>query len=190
MKKNATVMGTLLLAVATGVRAQQKPTNGIVQGGSAEVRAEVSFTPVLSIQLGSGATNKNGEGTDVVRLDLKTVKDYTKSPGVSRRINKHLAVFSVGSGYSVGATLKASNDNIYKIFRFGLGATEYFTLYPASPTMNDLFTGVSEDAKELDASYAMSTVTAENAKIFNELVGKEGTPKTYSVDITYTIAPN
>jgi len=178
------------LLAAIGVQAQQKTDNTIVVGGSAQVRAEVTFSPVLSIKLGTGATNKNSEGADVVRLDLKTVRDYTAKPGRNRRIAKQLEVFSMGTGYSVSATLKASNNNIYDIFRFGLGVTEYFTLYPAQPTMNDLFTGGPEGVKELDVSYAMSTVTADNAKIFNKLTGKDGLPKAHSVDITYTIAPN
>jgi len=190
MKKNAMILGSLLLVLTTGAQAQQKSAAPVLAQGSAKVRVDVAFKPVLSIKLGSGAVNRNAEGADVFHLSLKTFKNYTEKPGVNRRVNKQLEVFSIGSGYSVGATLKASNDRLYSVFRFGLGTTEYFTLYPASSAMQDLFTGPSEGFKELDASYAMNTVTADNAGVYNELIGKDGKAKTFTLDVTYTIAPN
>jgi len=176
--KNALIVSILLATVATGLRAQ-------TGSGRPTVKATVSFSPVLEIKLGSGAVNKNSDGADLVSLSLKTSNDYTKRPGVSLRVNKQLEVFAIGSGYSVNASVKASDERIFQIFRFGLGTTRFFGHNRASKTLTGLYRGGSEGSMALDASYAMDWLDEGNFKVFNELARKGGT---YTIDITYTIA--
>jgi len=181
--KNAAILFGLLSIAITGARAQEKQ---VVQGGSAKIRAEIAFTPVLHIQLGSGATSKTGEA-DVVNIEANTAQSYRD--GISRTVGKQLEVFSIGTGYAVDAEINAQ-ENVRKVFALALewsGKLE--DLKNISPHMKNLYTGGPDGSRELDAFYRLRRISPENTRAFNDLLGKDGLPKTYSIDVTYTIAP-
>jgi len=194
--KNATILTCLLAMAAAGAGAQEgHPTvepgkAGAVVGGSAKVRAAIAFAPVLHIQLGSGATSKNGEA-DIVNIEAKTAKDYEK--GISRTVGKQLEVFSVGTAYSVDAEVDAPKS-LYSIFALhlkdpGTPLPPMSEVNNAWRNMTHLYTGEPDGKRELDAFYRLRMIYDGNLWAFNDLLGKDGEPKKYSVNITYAIVP-
>jgi len=187
--KNAAILFGLLSMAITGARAQQEPAvpgGETDAGGRAEVRAEIAFAPVLHIQLGSGATSKNGD-VDVVNIEANTARNYRD--GISRRVGKHLEVFSMGTGYAVDAEINAP-ENVRKVFALALewsGKLE--DLKNITPHKKNLYTGGSEGSRELEAFYRLRRISPENTQVFNDLLGQDGKPKTYRIDITYVIVP-
>jgi len=180
--KNATILIGLLSIAAAGARAQEKQD----PNGQAEVRAEIAFAPVLHIQLGSGATSKNGEA-DVVNIEANTAQGYRN--GITMTVKKQLEVFSIGTGYAVDAEINATG-NIRKVFALGLEwSGKVKDLKNISPRMKSLYTGGSDGSRELDASYRRRMIDRDNKQAFNDLLGQDGKPKTYTVDITYVIVP-
>jgi len=178
--RNVAILIGLLWMATTSVRAQDKQATE--PGTEARVRAEVAFTPVLQIGLGSGATSKDGD-TDVVTLDMKTAADYQK--GVEKRVNSQLRVFAVGTGYYLIAGVKG--DNLHKIMQLDVG-TRGYKLTPVSVLDNmRVHGGDPEGEKELDAVYAIKPLSADNLETVKDLAAKG---KTHSVGITYTILPD
>jgi len=194
-------MLTALLGVAAvGAQAQTdklaaEPDKKEIQiGGSAKVQANLTFLPVLHIELGSGATNKNSDSQDVINLSLNTVAAYQK--GANQKAPKQLKVFSVGSGYAVKAELstasgKEQTDALYKIFRFGIAPTGSTVTQKDPAAKEDLLKGPAEGSKELDAEYWILAANApDKVQAINTLLGKDGLSKKHTFDITYSIAPN
>jgi len=190
--KNATVLLGLLAVAATGARAQDK--KDIVVGGRAKVRAEITFAPVLHIQLGVGAKNKESDA-DVVQLDLNSAEDYSKGTE-PKSVKRQLYVFAMGTPWSVDADLvvrgakgNPSNNLFYKILQMSLGAIDHpVKLVDASPKMANIYNGKPSGFRHLDAAYAIKPLTPENIRLVNGLLGKDGQAKTFTIDIVYTIA--
>jgi len=192
------MLTALLGLAAVGAQAQTdklavQPDNKQIEiGGSAKVQANLTFFPVLHIELGSGATGKNG--TDVVNLSLNTAGDYQK--GKSQKVSKQLKVFSIGSGYAVKAALSSAGGQeqtaaLYKIFTFGIAPTGTAVAQKNPAAKVDLLKGTAEGLKELDAEYSiLAANTTDRIQAVNTLLGKDGLSKKHTVDITYSIAPN
>jgi len=172
----------------TNKQATEPVKKGVQVSGQVKVQANLTFSPVLHIELGSGP--KPGE----VGLNLKTVDDYRK--GADEKKLKQLKVFSIGSGYTVKAGLSAGDkektDALYKIFRLGLALANAPKVDQKNPASNvDLFTGNPEGTKELDAEYWVLPANAQDKiQAINTLLGKDGNSQTHTINITYTIAPN
>jgi len=178
----------LLAAGAAGARAQEQAAKPPMYG-EAKVRTDITFAPLLYIQLGNGATNKKGE-TDQVRLELKDLEQYRN--GYSKTIRKQVYVYSIGTGYAVSAELNASNPELYKIFRMNIAPHTEADIFskPSSEKMENLVTGGSVGGFELDAIYGITAVKKdENVDAFNKLFGNDKQPKKHSIDITYTVLP-
>jgi len=173
----------LLSMAATGAQAQEELAGfETVASGEANVRTEVSFSPVLHIELGPGATSKDGD-KDIVTLDLNTAEDYRQ--GVKKRVNRQLKVFAIGTGYYVNAGI--DSDHLNKIMQLDVGTAGY-ELTPVSLLSNMRgHGGAPKGAVELDAMYAIKPMTADNFALFKDLMGKA---RTHRVGITYTILPD
>jgi len=198
--RNSAILTALLAVVAVGAQAQTNQLatepdpdkRDIVVGGSAKVQANLTFFPVLHIELGSGATEKNG--MDVVNLSLNTVDAY--QTGIYQKVPKQLKIFSIGSDYTLKASLAATpeteiRDALHKIVRFGIAPTGVPVQQKRLSEKADLLQGTPEGLQEMDAAYWILAANSEDRiQAFNTLLGKDGMSKKYTVDITYTIAPN
>jgi len=179
--KNATLLVAIVFAAMADAKAQQ-PSAGIVQNGTAKVRAEVSFTPLVHIELGSGA--------DHVALELKSVADYEK--GVKQFVKNQLRVFAIGTGYAVMAEARApkGQEDICKVFALDADSKEE-GVRPRllRPNEKNLVheTSIPKGFEDLHAAYVIKAMDEKNAQAFRDLFGKEGGRKEYNIDVTYTI---
>jgi len=153
----------------------------------------------VEIQLGSN------KALDVVALKQADLEGYRD--GVAEKREKQLRIFSVGTGCTVNATLTASTSDVdlealYTIFWLSLtragsypGTTPPPTEREPRKTMENLYKAGPGDAGtiELDATYGLRKLTNGNLDAFENLLGYFSGPrgpKTYTVDIVYTVTAN
>jgi len=187
---NKAILIGLLSVAATVARAQQEPHNG-----RAKVRAEITLDPVLHIELGSGAHSKDGM-PGVVSLDINSSESYRN--GVPLKVDKLLKAFAMGVTYSVWAELsndysKETRGELYKILQLNVGRQDVNSR-PTDASDDRLELHISHGAedygeRELYGAFLIKPMTADNTQAFNHLLGEDGKPKTYSIYVTYTIAP-
>jgi len=180
MKGWLIILTSMTVVCARAQQGQETRTGEIAVSGSARVWADITFSPLLHIELGSGAENKNA---DVVGLALNTAEDYAN--GVEKRVNGQLKVFAMGTNYTVIAGFgKNALANVLRLNVGGKGSQ--LKPYGIRPGIH-VHGGSPKGEEELDALYALPAMTADNLEAFNALIGKDGTPKTHWIDLTYTI---
>jgi len=178
MKKHAVMLGALLAVAATGAQAQTG--SQAIQGtGKAEVKVNVTFTPVVEIKLTPGKDDK-------LSFSFANVKNY--EDGIERNVPDQLSVFAVGSGYEVKASV-STNADLLKLFQLGVGTLAKAEDAATNMTVYTSTENTGNGWKKLHAQYKLKPLQG-NLAAFTELLKKvkDGKVQTQTIDITYTIA--
>jgi len=193
MKKRA--MPAVLTAMAAmGAVAQQKQLDEAIVDGSASVRTEITISPVLHIELGSGP-----EARDVVKMEARSVLDYKE--GKTARVDRQLKLLAIGTGYAVDAKIGFPHSeeefaDIAEVFSLWLLPPgeemdhNNFHKIKLSPYIKGLYKGGPDGERELDAAYRIKWLQEYNLQAYNRLASKNRSSSTYTIDVCYVIVPN
>lgn len=197
-------LSAIVLIGTTMASNAKDPTPGV------KVKVNLNLNTFQSIEIGSGAVNGASGYGDVVTLNYANADDYRN--GVSTLVNNQLKVTSVGSGFKVKATLSDADFT-----RDGSGGAEKISAkeilrIEVGKNLSGVKTGKMVEAgslqewnisgtlgsngqasvldQELDVKYFGLPISDSKLKQYFHNVTKEQQAIAYTVDVTYTIAPN
>jgi len=198
------ILSTFALFAAVLITNAQTATTSSLPSDSksVKVKVNVNLNSFQSIEMGSGATGGDGDYGDVVTLEYKNADDYRT--GISKNVAKQLKVSSVGSGYSVKATLaKTTLTRIGADGAESIDANDILEIAigkgfsDATPNSGKAitttgtafdFAGTGSSSvldEELDVKYFGKPISQENLRTYFNNVGNK--PIAYTVDVMYEI---